>query len=395
MSNNISIIKKEECCGCSACVACCNVNAIQMIPDEKGFLFPYVNDACISCGACVKVCNSKVFYNNCISGFAVKNKNKQVLKKSSSGGISHALCSEIIRNNGVVYGVAYDDDYKVITKRAETILECEAFFGSKYVQTDPKDSFNSVFADLKAGRSVLFFGTSCHVAGLYSFLRSRKCQLDKLYTVDLICHGVPSPKLFEEYITFLKKDRKGFKDFSFRTKEYPWGYGSKNFGCTIYWNNGKKEVDTAKSKIYLKLFFSNNCLRDYCHSCPFAGINKPADLTIADYWGCDKEHPEFFDNNGVSAVLVQTEKGQKLLDSLRGIDALESTIEKIKNKQGNLNSASLKNSESEKFWEYYRNNGFIALAKKYGDYYWKGKLKSTRLFNTFDRIRTGIPHRFK
>lgn len=390
---NVQSIEKKDCCGCTACAYVCPTKAIEMKPDEKGFIYPIVNERCINCGMCVKVCEDKKSYNTCYSGYAVKNTDKEVLDKSSSGGVSYALCKAIIDMGGVVYGVAYTDDYQVVTKRAQTIEECYAFYGSKYVQTNPEDTFAAAFEDLKNGKRVLYFGTSCHIAGLYSFLKTRKCSLENLYTVDLICHGVPSPLLFKEYIDFLRKDGRGFEGFSFRTKKFPWGYGSANFGCTIYWKNNKCEVETARSKIFLKLFFSNNCLREYCHTCPYAGINKPADLTIADYWGIKDEHPEFYDSHGVSAVLVQTKKGEELLKNLQDVDLLESSIDKIKRKQGNLNVPSPKNPESDVFWEKYHTHGFEEIAKDYGGYNFEGKLKSTRLYNLYFRMRKKIPSR--
>ena len=372
---NVSKITKEECCGCSGCFAICPKNAITMQTDKEGFLYPSVDSkACIDCGLCVNVCEEKFNYKTAtINAYAGKNKNDAVLKKSSSGGVSHALCAEIIRRKGVVYGVVYDNKYRVIVTRAEDAESCDAFYGSKYVQADPHDSFRMVKVDLKNGKDVLYFGTSCYIAGLLSYLTTAKVKLDNLYTVDLICHGVPSPKVFADYIKWLG-DR--MEKFEFRTKNKPWGYGSKNFGCTITTIDGKQHTDTLKSRVFLNIFFSNNCLRPHCHNCEFCGIQKPADITIADYWGCKDEEPEFFTEKGVSAILVHSEKGNQLLHAADELELKKTSIEKIEKKQGNLHHPSRKNPQKNVFWnDYFNNIDFSYIAKKYGNYKIKARLK--------------------
>lgn len=229
---NIESIIKKECSGCSGCLSVCPKNAIIMTPDDEGFLYPKVDSAlCIDCGLCNKVCKEKlVIKKTTIKSYAAKNKNSEVLRNSSSGGVSHALCSEVIQSGGIVYGVAYDNNYYVIISSAETIDECDKFYGSKYVAPDPCMTFIGVKQNLIQGKTVLYFATSCVIAGLLSYLKCSNISTENLYTVDLICHGVPSPKIFADYIQWLGK---GIKKFDFRTKNKPLGYGSKNFGCTI------------------------------------------------------------------------------------------------------------------------------------------------------------------
>lgn len=307
-----------------------------------------------------------------ISCYAVKNRNDKVLKKSSSGGVSHALCKEIIERGGIVYGVEYDDQFKVITKRVVTLEECEALYGSKYVQAKPKNTFKEVRNDLLSGKEVLYFGTSCYIAGLLSYLKTSKVDITNLYTVDLICHGTPSPRIFDEYMLWLGQN---IQSFQFRTKEKPWGYGSKNFGCTITYKNGKKEIDSLKARVFLTLFFSNNCLRPNCHLCRYAGVEKPSDITIADYWGCKEEEPEFFSEKGVSAVIVHTNKGEKIIKTADELEIKKTSIVKIEKKQGNLDHASPVSENREKFWKLYREKGFKSVARKYGNYSLKAKIK--------------------
>lgn len=378
--------KKEECCGCSACEKVCPKDAIEMIADEQGFKYPQVNEEkCISCDLCELSCpQTKPTYNKCISAYAVKHKINDILEQSSSGGVARALAETVIRMGGVVYGVAYDSEYVVVTQRATDYESCNKFYGSKYVATDNLNSFSNIEQDLRASKKVLFFGTSCHVDGLYKYLGLKKCPIENLFTVDLICHGVPSPRLFADYIKFLKKN-KDFRSYSFRTKNLPWGFGSKNYGPTIEYRNGKKETNTDRTNIFLKLFFSNNCLRPNCYDCKYCGIDKPSDITIADYWGIRETHPDFYSEKGVSAVITHSEKGEYILKECCDVDIIPSEIKFIEKYQGNLHQPSKRADSYNEFWELYNKNGFIAVARKYGGLTLLNKLKRTWLYKVYIR----------
>lgn len=374
MIKNISLIKKEHCCGCSACFSICPQKCIAMEADIEGFLYPRIDSSlCVNCGMCLTVCNNSLEKKcNCIDAVAFKNKNVNDLKKSSSGGVSSAIAKYYLDKGGIVYGVVYNDKYEAITSRLDSYEELEKLFGSKYVQTNPLSTFSQVCDDLKKNRSVVYFGTSCHIAGLLSYLDCKRINRENLLTVDLICHGTPSPKVFASYIKFLKKDKK-FKSFEFRTKNKPWGYGSKNYGCTITCisktpEKVKTQIDTPKTRIFLNLFFSNNCLRPRCHYCNFIGTDKPSDLTIADYWGAYIEEPDFFSEDGVSAVLIHTEKGKLTINSLSSTSIKKTSINKIAKYQGNLSHSSPVSPDRTDFWRLYEEKGFIAVAKKYGEY---------------------------
>lgn len=377
---NIGNITNEMCCGCTACRSVCPKTAIVMSEDIQGFIYPMVNtEKCVNCGLCLKVCRAEIKYKSeAVDSYAVKNTNKSILKKSSSGGISDAIARNCIANGGVAYGVVYDEEYRVITARLISYDDLEKLYGSKYVQTDPRDTFISVYNDLLEKKEVVYFGTSCHIAGLLSYLDAKKCDRKNLSTVDLICHGTPSPKVFADYIAWLKKDR-NFQRFQFRTKAKPWGYGSKNFGCTITSTTivsakAKTLVDTLKSRVYLKLFFSNNCLRPKCYDCQYTD-KRPADITIADYWGCDDEEPEFFSEDGVSAVIANTEKGRDLIESLPSVEYIHSALDKIQRKQDMMHGSAPKAETYDDFWNMYISRGFMPVAKKYGGYSIKARCK--------------------
>ena len=386
---NVSSIEKQDCCGCSACMAVCPKDSISMVSDDEGFLYPKVNTAtCVNCGICISTCKAKGEKKYAvIETYAAKNNDMNVISKSSSGGLSHAICREIIEAGGVVYGISYYSNNEVIIERADTIDEADNFYGSKYVQANPLNSFRDARKILAENRKVLFISTSCYIAGLLSFLEATKTPINNLYTVDLICHGVPSPRIFKDYIKWIEEKKGAVDTFFFRTKKKPWGYGSRNFGCTIKYANGKEETDTVRSRVFLNLFFSNNCLRPHCHQCRFAGVDKPADLTVADYWGCKEEEPDFFTEKGVSAVIAHTQKGIELLANATELEMKKTTIDKIKKKQGNLDHSSPASETRDEFWKNYLTEGFYAIARKYGAYNIQGFMKNSRAYRLYADIR--------
>lgn len=366
--STVSDVQKSQCCGCGACMSICPSKAIKMIADDKGFLYPNIEDKkCIKCGICYKVCESaRTISKDVKAAFAVKNKDDNIRNRSSSGGVSYALCRAMIEKGGVCYGVAYDEQFKVITKRATNLVECDLFFGSKYVAVDTNDTFLRISEDLTKGLPVLYFGTSCHVSGLMSFLAQKHIDIEQLVTVDLICHGVPSPLLFQDFVDLLGRDK--LEKFDFRTKELDWGESDWNFGCLATYKNSKRVLNSPKVRSYYTIFSHNYSLRDHCFNCEYASPNKPADITIADYWGLKYAHPELMDPKGVSAILVHSDKGLSLISDLNDCEIYPTTVELIRKKQFNLNSPSKPNPKENEFWALYRKKGYLGVARKYGDY---------------------------
>lgn len=368
-------IDKSKCCACTACKNICPKQAIEMISDEKGFLYPKINEnRCIKCGLCEKVC----FYNTGykvlddhlkkIETYAIKHKDFNIRMNSRSGGIFTALSDYILNNNGVIYGVGYKENFVVCYKRAETKEERNKFRGSKYVQSELNDIFEQVKNDLENDRWVLFSGTPCHVAGLVKYLGKKKYE--KLLLVDIVCHGVPSPKIFKDYINYVEKKYNGKVDnFDFRDKTFGWNTHIESFII-----NNKK----YSSNIYTNLFYSHLGFRESCYTCQVANLNRPSDITIADCWGIAENRPDIDDNKGVSLVIVNTEKGKFIQEKI--LSDLECyTIDINDYMQPQLRGPNKRSEKVDVFWNDYLNNGFTYIAKKYGTItFWdrvKGKIK--------------------
>lgn len=393
---NVGNKEKNTCCGCTACLDLCPKKAIRMEVDDQGFKYPTVNQSlCNNCGLCIKVCDNSINYKyDVLSSYAAKNVDEDIVLTSSSGGVVDAFCKKVILNGGAVYGVCYDESFKLVYKRASCYEECKKFRKSKYVQVDVEGIFQQIYNDLYTGIPVLFIGTACYISGLKSYLHFKKCNTDKLFLIDFICHGVPSPRVFKDYVDFVNQ-HKDLNDIIFRNKQkengkklnHPWKYG--NYSCSLVFKNGRREVDTLKSRVFLNLFTSDICLRPQCYNCKYIGIQKSSDITVADYWGIDKEHPKFHDSNGVSAVMIHTLKGEELFNSLENINKIETTVEKISNKQGMLRSSSKKNEKYDEFWEDYKNYNFKFIAHKYGQLSFSGMLRNSKIYKLWSKFRYG------
>lgn len=394
MKLNISCVDKNNCCGCKACLSVCPRNAIVFDTDDCGFAYPVIqDDKCVGCGLCLDVCKcSEEYKYPILECYAAKCVDKKIVLNSSSGGVMYSFFKQVIDNGGVVFAAAFNSELELVYQKANTIRECMPFHGSKYVQADSRDSFIAIEKALKDERQVLYVGTSCYVARLKAYLNMKKCSVENLITVDFICHGVPSPGIFKEYVEWINKNNE-VETVMFRNKmkhsgeklETPWKFGRYN--CAILYKNGKREVNTLKSRVFLNLFTSNNCLRSNCYSCRYTCEEKPADITVSDFWGIEEAHPEFADNYGVSAIMVHTENGKCFLEGSSDLLVMNSCIEKISKKQGMLRSPAKKGEQYDDFWALYKKNGFISIAKKYGDYGIIGWLRNSKLYEIWSKIR--------
>lgn len=313
---------KKDCNGCGACVYICPVNAISMIEDEEGFLYPKIDEnKCIHCDKCKKYCsnfNDSKSKNITYRGI---NKSKEDLYISSSGGIFLAFAKKIIEEKGVVFGVKYDENLDVIHDYAENIEEVKKFCGSKYVRSDLKDSYKKAKEFLEEGRKVLFTGSSCQIQGLNIFLKKK---YDNLITMDIICHANPSPKVFKMYIAELEKTKnKKVVNVIFRKKSEGW----RNQNPIIEYEDGQ----TEKEKTFISAFLKEIINRPSCHECKFASSQRVSDITIGDFWGVEKIEPNLDEKLGVSIFIINTDKAEKELEEINDkIDSKIVDFDKIK-----------------------------------------------------------------
>lgn len=359
--------KKNNCCGCTACKYICPADAIEMMPDREGFLYPEINqELCIDCGLCRKVCAFQNGYDRSDNiqfpgVYAVKHKNEDVRISSTSGGAFTAISDHILENGGVVFGVAFDDNMNVMHMAAKSKSERNKFKGSKYVQSNLNDVYKKTAQLITEGVQVLFTGTPCQTAGLKHFLA--KMDTKNLVLCDIVCHGVPSPLMWREHIKHIQKKRNSkVASYYCRHKVNGWHTHTE----VIIFENGKKEYKSVLSQIHKRLFYSNNILRPACYNCRYTNFERPSDITIADFWGIEKIMPEIDDNKGVSLVLVNTEKGKQIFNSLNTVYKWESNVDDCL--QPNLIAPTKKPFSREQFWQDYYQNGFEFVAKKYAGY---------------------------
>ena len=240
--------------------------------------------------------------------YAVKHKDEATRAASRSGGIFTALSDQVLSNGGVVYGCVLTDDFDAVHIRADNAEERNRMRGSKYIQSKLGNTFKNVKADLDARRSVLFSGTSCQVAGLKKYLGK---EYDDLFCVDIVCHGVPSKKVWNAYLRWQEqKNHSKVAGVNFRNKRE---FGWRDHVETLYFENGK----STSSRVFKDLFYGHTVLRPSCYECPYKSVMHPGDITIADYWGIEKAAPEFDDNKGVSLVLVNNEAGEKAFEKVK------------------------------------------------------------------------------
>lgn len=309
----IEIKNKEDCCGCYACYNICPKQCITMKIDDEGFWYPDIDkNKCINCNLCEKVCpiiNPVKRADSKKIAYAGMNKDEQIRIKSSSGGIFSILAEYIIKNNGVVYGAGFDEDFNIKHKRILYNTDLDLLRGSKYVQSSIGDIYKQVKNDLESNMLVLFTGTPCQVEGLRSYLKK---EYANLITMDFICHGVPSPLVWKKYLEEIKKSKQeNIKNIYFRNKDIGWKVFSLKiiFDEKIYSNN-------LNNDLFMKGFLQDVYLRPSCYSCKFKKINRISDITVADFWGIENILPKMDDDKGTSLIVVHSEKGKQLFDKL-------------------------------------------------------------------------------
>lgn len=359
----MEVIEYSKCTGCMACKNVCPRSAIS-IKQIDGFDYPQINEnMCISCNLCEVVCP----VNNARSGnkeikkiYACKSKNDEIRMKSSSGGIFTIIAEEIIKQEGVVFGACFDEKFNVVHDYTENSEGLEKFKGSKYVQSKIGTSFKKVREFLEKGRKILFVSTPCQVEGLYTYLRK---DYENLITIDLICHGVPSTEVWRKYLEYKEgRSEQNLKDISFREKK---NLGWRDFEMRFSYLEGE-ECTSHHIDPYMQLYLKNIDLRESCYNCNFKKENRASDITIADFWGINEINPEFYDEKGVSAVILNSEKGKKIFEIIKDrIDYIEEKMENILKYNYMLVESVPENERRKEFFEDLKNKSFEELIKKY------------------------------
>lgn len=392
----ISITQKQDCCGCNACTQICPKQCITMQEDNEGFLYPHVDTGnCIDCHLCEKVCpvSNHGTERNPLKVYAAINKDEEIRKRSSSGGIFTALAEQLIKQGGVVFGSRFDERWQVKHDYTETIEGLTAFRGSKYVQSQIGNTYQEAERFLKTGRKVLFSGTPCQIAGLRNFLRK---EYDNLLTVDFVCHGVPSPMVWRRYLkeeVARQCDRKNsvlphpisekdvrVEDISFRNKRLGWKKFS--FALTLSTTNGsgKKIQFCSYSPItkneYLRGFMSNVYLRPSCYSCVFKCLKSKSDITLGDFWNIRLYNKQLDDNQGVSLMFLNNKKGVSLADYIHSKAVFYSIPNYEINKNFALMNSVVASNKKDYFYELYNtHNSFMEFIRDILKLSFKEKVK--------------------
>ena len=301
----------KNCTGCSACVSVCPCGAIEMKKDADGFFYPQIEkNKCVDCGKCASVCpetNKISAAAEKTAAYAAFSNDDFIRKDSSSGGVFNQLADKILEEGGVVYGAAFSEDFCTVKHTAVTVKEeMYKLRGSKYLQSRMNDTFLSVKKDLIKQKKVLFSGTPCQAAGLKAFLGK---EYPNLVVVDFICHGVPSEKVWQKYLSEAQnRFSSPVKDADFRDKESGW----KKFSLSLRFSNGSSTSEKVTESPYMRGFVSNLYLRKSCYDCKFKGSYYQSDITLADFWGVERLFPDLNDDKGISLVIVHSEKGEAL-----------------------------------------------------------------------------------
>ena len=305
------IVCKKDCTGCMACKNICPQLAIT-IEESDGFDYPIINnEKCIGCNLCKKVCPIISCDNESpkeILAYACQNKDENTRKKSSSGGIFTLLSKYILDKNGAVYGVAFNNFFDAEHIRVDKNDDLEKLRGSKYIQSNIGNTFKNVKNDIKDGKLVLFSGTPCQIEGLKKFLGN---DYDNLFLQDIICHGVPSKKLFKKYLEDKIKDNGRINKYYFRYKGQK---GWSKFQICIEFDDGNKEYIDHSNDSFMNFFLKDIVLRESCYNCKFKKKYRNSDITLADFWGIDNIYPEMNDEKGTSLVIINSNKGKRIFN---------------------------------------------------------------------------------
>jgi len=393
----ITIVETQNCTGCYSCSSICPEHCIAMQSDSEGFWYPTADrDTCVECGLCEKVCpmQRKAEVKNDPQAYACRNKDESVRLLSSSGGLFTLIAGQIISNRGVVFGASFGHDFTVSHSYAETMEELEGLRGSKYVQSKIGDTYKQIKGFLSQGQLVLFSGTPCQIGGLKAYLQN---HYEKLFCVDIICHGVPSPKVWQKYVAYREKRAKSpTRRISFRRKDEGW----KRFSVSFSFENNTEYLQTLDKDLYMQAFLRDICLRPSCYACNFKTLHRQSDITLADFWGIQHILPEMDDDKGTSLLLLNSNSGKKMFEGIKNQIAYQEVgiIQAIAYNQPAIKSA-LQNPKRKTFFKELDQMPFdklvnrhcsdtaIVRAKKRVKFMVYSVLKSMGLLNAVQKLR--------
>ena len=395
---NIELFKnKSECCACGACYNICPRKAISMEEDEYGFVYPKIDDSkCVKCGLCKKVCHYQENSNlqKPVKAYAAAGKNDDMLKKVASGGMFTLVAERILEEGGVVFGASMEyENGKLVPKHisVENREELVKLQGSKYVQSFIGETYAEAKKILTEGRKVLFSGTPCQISGLKSYLGK---VYENLYTIDIICHGVPNAKWFQNYIKVFENKLQGnIYYYNFRDKSRGQGMNAR----INYYDKNKQSKTLYKDghlTSFFHLFLKMNIYRENCYFCPYAKQERISDITIGDYWGIYEEHAEemkhssMSNSKGISCVLVNSEKGMEIFERIMPeMDYFETTVEKIAKHNMQLREPTHYTEERQKLFKIYTDSGYEGIENYFQ--------KSIRIKKYFYSVRSMAPKGLK
>lgn len=369
--NNSQLYNKNACCGCGACAVVCPKNAISMLEDKYGFVYPSIDsNLCINCGKCKKNCAFIAEKeSNEFSCYACANKNNDQILKSASGGAFSAIAYAFLKSGGYVCGATCKIVNGIVKVEHEIISKIEELpklQGSKYVQSSTIDAFKKIRELIQEGKMVLFSGTPCQVDAIRKICTEYIGK--NLFTIDLICHGVPSQKFFNGYLANYQQRKKSQLTYiDFRNKKFGWGLT----GLAIFSNN-HEDIITPEVSSYYKLFLDGEIYRENCYSCPYANLKRVGDLTIGDYWGIEKYSPDIMmkpnisSMEGVSCLLINNERGKKIIDEYgEGLAMYPVEIEKIMKINTQLREPACHTVERDKILSIFSNDGYATIEKMF------------------------------
>lgn len=373
----LKLCDRIHCSGCSVCHDVCPRGAISMIADKEGFLYPRIDEnKCINCGLCARACssNNRFAPRTPLAVYAAKVKDAELRLVSSSGGVFSFLARQILAKGGKVYGAAFDKrDWSVEHIGVSDEEELAELRGSKYVQSRTAGIYRDVKAALQSGIPVLFTGTPCQIAALRAYLNLQPLtSTSNLYLVDVVCHGVPSPMVWQKYLDWqceaaLAQGRgsapaegRNIRRISFRRKNCGW----KRYSLSLRFANDKEYLCQFHDDPYMQVFLSELISRPSCHACFHKGQRSGADITLGDFWGIDTCKPDFYDERGISAVLINTPKGEFFWSNIRSyVDSVHMQYDDVVRENSALVISTKANRRRGKFFNLLLKKPFDVLVR--------------------------------